>query len=240
MTITAQKIHKKLTSVSTKKRKDLCQSFFQTHKGGYAEGDIFLGVTVPDTRKVIGEFRKDFSIELGQELLGSRFHEERFCGLIVLMSMYKKTKDIQVKKKIYSVYLKNIGNKKPINNWDLVDVSVYHIVGDYMYTYMSSEERRVLIDTMMKSKDVWIRRTIVVATFFAIRNHDNTDILYIAEKMLGDTHHLIHKAVGWMLRESGKKCSELDLISFLRKHKEHMPRVMYSYAKERLGGVFVS
>jgi 3-methyladenine DNA glycosylase AlkD len=240
MSTTYQKIHKALVSLSTKKRKDLCQSFFQTHKGGYAEGDIFLGVTVPDTRKVIGEFRIDFSIELAQELLNSQYHEERLGGLIVLTCLYAKTKDIQVKKKIYSVYLKNIGQKKPINNWDLVDVSVYHIVGDYMYTYMTASERRVFIDTMMKSKDVWIRRTIVVATFFAIRNHDNTDILYIAKKMLGDTHHLIHKAIGWMLRESGKKCSELDLISFLRKHKEHMPRVMYSYAKERLGGVFMS
>jgi 3-methyladenine DNA glycosylase AlkD len=238
MTTIAQKIHKKLTPISTKKRKDLCQSFFQTHKGGYGEGDVFLGVTVPDTRKVIGEFRKDFSVELAQELLNSKYHEERLGGLIVLMYLYKKTKDIQVKKKIYSLYLKNIGNKKPINNWDLVDVSVYHIVGDYVYTYMSDEEKRVLIDTMRKNNDVWIRRTIVVATFFAIRKHDNTDILYIAEKMLGDTHHLIHKAIGWMLRESGKKCSELDLISFLRKHKEHMPRVMYSYAKERLQLMF--
>lgn len=229
-----QTIHKLLLSHATKKRKDLCQSFFQTHKGGYAEGDIFLGVTVPDTRKVIGQFRSDFSVELAQELLDSKFHEERFCGLIVLMSIYKKTKDVRVKKQVYTMYLKNIGNKKPINNWDLVDVSVYHIVGDYMYTYMSDEERRALIDKMIQSKDVWARRVVIVATFFAIRNHDNADILYIAEKMLGDSHHLIHKAVGWMLRESGKKCSELDLVSFLRKHKDSMPRVMYSYANEKL------
>lgn len=238
MTKLYQTIHKLLLSHATKKRKDLCQSFFQTHKGGYGEGDIFLGVTVPDTRKIIAGFRKYFSIEIAQELLNSRYHEERLGGLIVLTYIYTKTKDIAVKKKIYSVYLKNIGNKKPINNWDLVDVSVYHIVGDYMYTYLSEDERRLFIEKMMRSKDVWIRRTIIVATFFAIRNHDNTDILYIAENMLGDTHHLIHKAIGWMLRESGKKCSELDLVSFLRKHKEHMPKVMYSYAKERLRLMF--
>lgn len=234
MTKLYQSIHKLLASHGGKKRKDLCQSFFQTHKGGYGEGDIFLGVTVPDTRKIIGMFRADFSIELAQELLDSVYHEERLGGLIVLTYLYTKTKDAQIKKKIYTLYLKNIGNKKPINNWDLVDVSVYHIVGDYIYTYLSKEERDVLIDKMMKSKDVWIRRTIIVATFSAIRKHDNTDILYIAEKMLDDHHHLIHKAVGWMLRESGKKCSELDLISFLRKHKERMPRVMYSYANEKL------
>lgn len=224
-------ISKDLKLVSTKARKEGCQSFFQTHKGGYGEGDVFMGVTVPDTRKIFSKYKNHISLKETQELLKSKYHEERLIALFFLHHLYKTGDD---KKKIFDIYVDNVGFGKGINNWDLVDTSVYHIAGDYIYNFMNKKELKDFTDKCIGHRDMWMRRVIVVATFYKIKEHENKQIFYIAKKLLGDEHHLIQKAVGWMLRESGKRCSELDLIKFIRENKEKMSKVTYSYVMERL------
>lgn len=238
LTIT-QNITKELKLVSTKPRRDICQSFFQTHKGGYGEGDVFMGVTVPDTRKIFAKYKKDISLKDVQVLLKSKYHEERLIALYFLHHLYKISKIENDKKKIFDIYIDNVGFGKGINNWDLVDTSAYHIAGDFIYNHMNKKELKDFTDLCISHEDLWMRRMIVVATFYKIRQHDNKQIFYIAKKLLGDKHHLIHKAIGWMLRESGKRCSELDLVSFIRENKDKMSKVTYSYAMERLRGMSI-
>lgn len=231
MSSTLQLINKDLHFHSTKPRRDVCQSFFQTHKGGYGEGDVFMGVTVPDTRKIFAKYKNDITLKEVQQLLKSKYHEERLVALFFLHHLYKTSEN---KKKIFDIYIDNVGFKKGINNWDLVDTSAYHIAGDYIYNHMNKKELKDFTDRCINHKDMWMRRVIVVSSFYKIKEHDNKQIFYIAKKLFKDEHHLIHKAIGWMLRESGKRCSELDLVSFIRENKEKMSRVTYSYAMERL------
>jgi 3-methyladenine DNA glycosylase AlkD len=229
-----QKMHNELKSISTKKRSEVCKSFFQTQKGGYGDGDIFLGATVPDTRALFLKYKKQFTINDALFLLNSKYHEERFIALCVLENLYKTSKTKEDKKKIFDIYIDNVGFKKGINNWDLIDISAYKIVGDYIYNHMSKKELKDFTDLCISHEDLWVRRMITVCTFYKIRQHENKEIFYISKKLLSDKHHLINKAVGWMLRESGKRCSELDLVSFIRENKEKMSRITYSYAMERL------
>lgn len=234
MLTTIQNINKELKLLSTKHRRDVCQSFFQTHKGGYGEGDIFIGVTVPDTRKIFAKYKNEIALTGIQFLLKSKYHEERLIALYFLHHLYKNSKNLEDKKKIFDIYIDNVGFKKGINNWDLVDTSAYHIAGDYIYNHMNKNELKYFTDICIDHKDMWMRRVIVVSTFYKIKQHDNKQIFYIAKKLLDDEHHLIQKAVGWMLRESGKRCSELDLVSFIKKNKDKMSKITYSYAMERL------
>ena len=150
--------------------------------------------------------------------------------------MYKIAKTSNDKKKIFDIYIDNVGYFKGINNWDLVDISAYHIAGDFIYNHMNKKELKDFTDICIGHKDMWMRRVIVVSTFYKIKQHENKQIFYISKKLLGDEHHLIQKAVGWMLRESGKRCSELDLVSFIKENKGKMSKVTYSYAMERLRG----
>ncbi len=227
-------INKDLKQHSTKPRRDICQSFFQTHKGGYGEGDVFMGVTVPDTRKIFAKYKNETTLENVQQLLISKYHEERLIALFFLHHLYKTSKTQQDKKKIFDIYIDNVGFGKGINNWDLVDTSAYHIAGDFIYNYMNKKDLKDFTDKCIAHRDMWMRRVIVVASFYKIKQHENKQIFYISKKLLRDEHHLIQKAVGWMLRESGKRCSELDLISFIRENKEKMSKITYSYAMERL------
>lgn len=227
-------ISKDLKTLSTKPRRDICQSFFQTHKGGYGEGDVFMGVTVPDTRKIFAKYKKDISLKETQELLKSKYHEERLIALFFLHHLYKIAKTKDDKKKIFDIYIYNVGFSKGINNWDLVDTSAYHIAGDFIYNHMNKTELKDFTDKCINHEDMWMRRVIVVSTFYKIKLHENKQILYISKKLLKDDHHLIQKALGWMLRESGKRCSELDLISFIKKNKDNMSKITYSYAMEKL------
>ena len=230
----SQSITQSLKNLSTKPRRDVCQRFFQTHKGGYGEGDIFMGVTVPDTRKMFAKYKNEISLKETQQLLKSKYHEERLIALFFLDYLYKKTKIKTEKKKIFDIYIDNVGFGKGINNRDLVDTSAYNIVGDYVYNFLKKRELKDFTDKCINHKDMWIRRVVVVATFYQIKNHSNKEIFYISKKLFKDTHHLIQKAIGWMLRESGKRCSELDLISFITENKEQMSKITYSYAMERV------
>ena len=196
--------------------------FFKTGKGQYGEGDVFLGITVPEQRKVAKRY-DNLPLDDLQELLNSEIHEHRFTALVILIAKYRKAEESR-KNEIFEFYLKNIEN---INNWDLVDLSAPRIVGDYLI----NKERPILYN-LAKSNNLWERRISILSTFTFITNNDFKDALNISELLLHDEHDLIHKAVGWALREIGKRDQEAE-ERFLTKHYLHMPRTMLRYAIEK-------
>lgn len=206
-----------------KKQAKLLQGFFKTGKGEYGEGDIFLGLKVPVQRK-LGKKYKDLSMGGIEELLQSKIHEHRLTSLFILIDRYKR-KDDKERKRIFNFYLKNTKN---INNWDLVDLSAPNIVGDYLL-----DKKRNVLYKLAKSKSLWEKRIAILATFNFIRNNEYKDTLNISEILLNDKHDLIHKGVGWMLRELGKRVSQDKEEQFLKKYYKKMPRTMLRYAIER-------
>jgi len=205
-----------------KKKAEVLRGFFKTGIGEYAEGDVFLGVTVPVLRKLAREF-KDIELKSAVELLRSSIHEERLLALLILILKYRVSSE-KDKKKIYRIYL---GNTRYINNWDLVDVTAKHIVGDYL----RDKDRSVLYE-LARSPLLWDRRIAILSTFHFIENCQFEDTIKIAELLLSDRHDLIHKAVGWMLREVGKRNLERE-ENFLKVHHKSMPRTMLRYAIEK-------
>jgi 3-methyladenine DNA glycosylase AlkD len=196
--------------------------FFKTGKGEYGEGDIFLGIPVPLQRKVARKY-PGLSLEDAQGLLSSKIHEHRLVALLILIFKYRRS-DGKGKSEIFDFYLKNTSG---INNWDLVDLSAQHIIGDYLL--MSD---RSLLQKLAQSKNFWERRIAIMSTFAFIRNQQFEDTLRIAAMLMHDKHDLIHKAVGWMLREVGKRDGE-QLERFLKKYSGVMPRTMLRYSIER-------
>ena len=200
------------------------QCFFKTGKGQYGEGDKFLGVSVPDTRTVATRFQNLNFVEI-KKLFASPIHEERLLAIIILSLKFKKSQHDIEKKKIYEFCIKH---RKFINNWDLVDTAAPAIIG----TYLLDKSPRPLY-SYSRSQHMWERRISIVSTLTFIRNHNFTPTLELAAVLLNDPHDLIHKAVGWMLRELGKK-DQTMLVNFLLSHYEQMPRTMLRYAIERL------
>jgi 3-methyladenine DNA glycosylase AlkD len=201
------------------------QRFFKTGKGQYGEGDLFLGIKVPATRKIVKKYWKYISLRDIQELLNSKFHEERLIGLLVLVEAYKKSKRDKLKQReIYEFYLKNTSR---INNWDLVDLSAPNIVGDFC-----SIEGTEILKLLAKSENIWERRIAILSTAPFIRKRIFGETLAISDMLIKDKHDLIHKAVGWMLREVGKRNQEV-LEIFLKDRYKTMPRTMLRYAIER-------
>jgi len=196
--------------------------FFKTGKGQYGEGDNFLGIPVPEQRKVAKKY-VSLSLSELQELLNSKIHEHRFTALVILTSKYRKA-DESGKEEIFDFYFKNTEN---INNWDLVDLSAPRIVGDYLLN-----KERSILPKLAKSNSLWERRISILSTFTFIDNNDFEDALNISELLLHDEHDLIHKAVGWALREIGKRDQTVE-ERFLAKHYYHMPRTMLRYAIEK-------
>jgi 3-methyladenine DNA glycosylase AlkD len=219
---TALHIQGRLRSFASKEKAALLMGFFKTGPGQYGEGDKFLGVMVPQTRRVVQEFR-DAPLAEVVKLLRSPWHEERLCALLLLVDQFERGDD-PLRKKIYTLYLKNT---RYINNWDLVDLSAPKIVGPYL-----DGGPRTQLCRFVKSKDIWERRIAVLATSHFIRQGDFTDTLALSELLLDDDHDLMHKAVGWMLREVGKKDVSV-LEGFLKKHCRRMPRTALRYAIER-------
>ena len=215
-------INSEIEKLANKKQAELLQRFFKTGKGEYGEGDIFLGIKVPVQRQVAKQF-KDLDMENIKILLNSKIHEKRLIALLILILQYGKA-DEKSKKDIFDFYLKNTKN---INNWDLVDLSAPNIVGNFLL----NKDREILYE-LAKSENLWEKRISIVSTFAFIRNNQLDDCLKVAEILLNDKHDLIHKAVGWMLREVGKK-DEKVLKIFLRKHYKNMPRTMLRYSIER-------
>jgi 3-methyladenine DNA glycosylase AlkD len=199
----------------------LLSGYFKTGKGEYADGDVFLGIIVPKQREVAKKF-SHLSLEDLQELLSSKIHEHRLTALFILTHKYKKANKNE-KQKIVRLYLKNTKN---INNWDLVDLSAPRILGDFLL----NKDRTILYK--LAKGHLWEKRIAVLATFAFISKNDFSDSLKLAEILLHDKHDLIHKAVGWMLREIGKRNQDAE-EAFLRKHYKRMPRTMLRYAIEK-------
>jgi len=215
-------IKKDLSQLSDPERAKNLSWFFKTGKGQYGEGDIFLGIPVPEQRKVAKRYI-DLPLTDLQELLSSKIHEHRLTALLILVSKYQKADDAG-KAEIFSFCLRNTEN---INNWDLVDLSAPRILGDYLI-----KKDRSILFKFAKSNDLWKRRIAVLSTFNFINKNDFEDALSIARLLLHDENDLIHKAVGWMLREIGKKDQETE-ERFLGKYCSQMPRTMLRYAIEK-------
>jgi 3-methyladenine DNA glycosylase AlkD len=198
------------------------QRFFKTGKGEYGEGDIFYGIKVPEQRTIAKQF-KDLTFDDLKELIKSKVHEERLIAAFILVDQYKRG-DEKKKKIIFDFYLKN---RKGINNWDLVDLSAPKIVGAYLI-----DKEKELLYKFANSNDLWEKRISIISTQAFIREHFFEDTLNISKILLGDKHDLIHKAVGWMLREIGNRDLETE-EEFLKKHYKTMPRTMLRYAIEK-------
>ena len=213
---------KKLKKAGSKERAKVSARFFKTGKGQYGQGDIFLGIGVPEQRKIAREFKYLPAADI-KKLLKSKVHEHRFVALEILVIRYEKGNEKE-KKEIVAFYLKNIDG---VNNWDLVDTSAPYILGHYLL----GKNKKVLYD-FAKSKSIWRKRVAIISTQYFIRQNHFEDTLKIAKLLLQDKHDLIHKAVGWMLREVGNKSLQTEL-EFLDKHYTIMPRTMLRYAIEK-------
>ena len=196
--------------------------FFKTGKGQYGERDIFLGIPVPKQRKIAKRYSELPLTEL-QALLRSGIHEHRLTALLILVAQYEKADKLR-KDELFQFYLNNI---EMINNWDLVDISAPKIIGKHLL-----DKEKELLFKLTESTNVWERRIAILSTFTFIRNNKFHDALKIAELLVYDTQDLIHKAVGWMLREIGKRDQETE-EQFLRKYAPTMPRTMLRYAIEK-------
>lgn len=234
-------LRRELKKLANPKKVGVLQEFFKTGIGEYGEGDIFLGITVPVSRKIAIKF-KSLPFAGITKLLKSKIHEERLIALLILVNN-SNTGDEKIQQGIYEFYLKNT---KYINNWDLVDLSADKIVGGYLFNHSKggalvahensrenfvSSPRHTLIK-LAKSKNVWERRIAIVATYYFIKNNKFGETLKIAEILLSDKHDLIQKAVGWMLREVGKRDLKTE-IRFLDKYYRKMPRTMLRYCIEK-------
>lgn len=217
-------LKKELRKKANPEKSKTLARFFKTGPGEYGEGDVFLGVPVPEIRKTIGKFADLGPKETGK-MLESEIHEERLAGLLMLVRQYENGDD-GTKKKIYEFCLKNA---KRMNGWDLVDLTAPKIVGDFL---TRNPERKKAIYDMALSENLWERRISMVSTLAFMRKKRTEDVFSIAEILIRDEHDLIQKAVGWMLREAGK--IELKpLEDFLKKHREKMPSTTLRYAIEK-------
>jgi len=220
--MTALQIQKELEALSTPEKREYLPYFFKTGKGQYGEGDKFLGVVVPDTRTVAKK-NKDIDFTVVADLLDCEYHECRLCGLLILVERFKKAKEDD-RKEIFDFYLSKTTR---INNWDLVDLSAKDIIGEYLV-----DKDRSILYKLAESPLLWDQRIAVLATFAFIRRGDLKDIFALSEKLMGHKHDLMHKAIGWMLREAGKKNKSV-LFDFLDKHYKVMPRTMLRYSLEK-------
>lgn len=222
------KILKEIISSKNKKKGNILSRFFKTGKGEYGEGDLFLGLTVPISRKIAVKYYTLPLVDISK-LIKNKYHEVRLVSLLILVHKYKLAKlqkDEKTQKLIYNFYLKNT---KYINNWDLVDLSSSYIIGDYLIN-----KDRTILKKLAVSKNIWERRIAIISTFNFIYNKESKWTFMIVKMLMSDSHDLIHKACGWMLREVGKRVREDDLIDFLDENSHIMPRTMLRYAIERL------
>lgn len=218
----AEQIQRELEQYIDPIKREYLPRFFKTGKGQYGEGDCFLGVVVPNTRAVARRHRNE-PFEVSAQLLQSPWHECRLCGLLMLVERYKKS-DEKRKTEIVEFYLTQT---RHVNNWDLVDLSAPYILGEYL-----KDKPRDVLYRLADSSLLWEQRIAIVATLPLIKSDDFTDILTLSERLLHHRHDLMHKAVGWMLREVGKR-NKAVLVSFLNRHATTMPRTTLRYAIEK-------
>lgn len=223
---TIQEIKSALQFLSIKEKAEFYPRFFKAGPGEYAEGDEFIGVTVPDQRKIAKEFWNKISLEKLGELLSSKIHEHRHTALLMLVAKFEKTKDPQERKEIVDFYLKH---KSHINNWDLVDNSVYKILGRYCFENQDDS----ILKNLSDEDHLWSKRMAVVGTMYHVKKGSFDLVKELALKNLHYSHDLMHKANGWLLREMGNK-NEQELLGFLKLHYQKMPRTSLRYAIEKL------
>lgn len=202
------------------------QKFFKTGKGQYGEGDVFIGVRVPDTRKVCKAF-KNLTLSELQKLFDSPVHEHRLGAAFILVYQYPAS-DAAGKQQIFDVYLKNVRSGR-INNWDIVDLSAEYVIGSHL-----KQGSKDLLFELAESENIWCRRVALLSSFTYIKEGDSAITLKLAERLLDDRQDLIQKALGWMLREVGKRVDCQELLGFLDKHAVYMPATALSYAIEHL------
>jgi len=226
MDLSAIHLERDLRAVASRGNDDiaLLARFFKTGPGQYAEGDIFIGVTVPINRKICKKYHEMDIIEI-EKALDNPVHEVRLAAVMIMANQSKKA-DPALKKSLYNLYLRRTDR---INNWDIVDASCRDVVGEYLM-----DKPRDPLYKLAKSGSLWERRIAMVSTWAFIRAGQDADVYKIATLLLGDSHDLIHKAVGWMLREAGKKVSRPHLLAFLDAHAHRMPRTTLRYAIEHL------
>lgn len=217
-----QEIVNHLHSLANPEIAEHSQRFFKTAEGEYGFGDKFLGIRVPVIRQAVKKF-KTTPLSVAEKLLKSEYHEVRLYALLLLVFCFSKS-SINEQDEIYHLYL---NNTQYVNNWDLVDSSAHHIVG----AYLGNKDRSVLYD-LSKSNSLWERRIAIMSTFYFIKKNQFGDTLQISEQLLSDQEDLIHKAVGWMLREVGKRDLAIE-FAFLKAHYQKMPRTMLRYAIEK-------
>ncbi len=214
------KIKRELNILKDEKQAKILAKYFKTGKGEYGEGDSFLGIKMEGQRSIAKKYYKETSLGDISILLKSNIHEYRVVALLILIEKYKK----EDKEKIFKFYLKN---RKGINNWDLVDMSAPKIVGDFLL-----EKEKDILYKFAKSKNLWDRRIAIVSTLFFISKNKTRDALKISEILIKDSHDLINKAVGWVLREVEKKEKE-KLVNFLNKNYKNLNRTTLRYAIEK-------
>jgi 3-methyladenine DNA glycosylase AlkD len=213
-----------LHNKSSPERAVFVSRFFKTGKGQYGEGDIFIGVSNPDARQIAKKYAQISLLET-EQLLQSPIHEHRFVALVLLTHRFAKSRG-EAQENVVSCYLRNI---EKINNWDLVDISCHKIIGPYLF-----DKERSLLYELAARPHLWSQRIALISTFHFIGKRQFTDTLQLSEMLLSHPHDLIHKAIGWMLREIGKR-DELVLEEFLQDHIRQMPRTALRYAIEKFG-----
>ena len=215
-----------LQDFSIPEKKDFYPRFFKSGKGEYAEGDQFIGVTVPDQRKIAQEYFRKISLKELGELLSSKTHEHRHCALLIMFLKFEKSKNAEEKLEVVKFYL---NNKRHINNWDLVDSSCYKILGKYCF----ENQDDTILKNLSDEENIWSKRMAIVGTMHHVKKGDFALMKEIALKNMHHENDLIHKANGWLLREMGNK-NKSELIDFLKLHYKKMPRTSLRYAIEKL------
>ena len=243
--MSAKELIKHMVSLRNEEQRRVLMGFFKTGPGEYGYGDEFLGLKVPQTREVVKNIWKDFPLSEVPELLMSKWHEVRLCGLLILVAKFEKlaTKrllhDAEAIKKRDEILAMYLQYAERANNWDLVDLSAPKILGAWLKTpscppVKGEDEKRRVLDELAQSDNLWKQRMSIVCTWKTSQMGDPSWCLRYAEIHLHHPHDLMHKAVGWMLREMGKRCSMDLLRDFLRQHAHEMPRTMLRYAIEKM------
>jgi 3-methyladenine DNA glycosylase AlkD len=220
-----QNIIKDLHSCADVKRAEHNLRFFKTGKGEYGEGDMFLGLNLPQMRELVKRYKKVVDIKDIKNLLNDEYHEVRLCGLMLMVELFRAAKTEERRKEVYDFYMSHLSG---INNWDLVDLTAYNIPGAFLY----GKNHKPLFD-LAKTKALWKERIAIISTMYFVKRGDFETTIKLAESFLAHKHDLMHKAVGWMLREVGKKDIK-TLYDFLDKHAGAMPRTMLRYSLEKL------
>ncbi|ASW75241.1 DNA alkylation repair protein [Chryseobacterium piperi] len=226
MNNTIKEIQEALAVLSIPEKAEFFPKYFKTGKGEYGEGDVFLGVKVPDQRSVAKEYYAKISLKELSELLSSKFHEHRLTALFILVAKFEKTKDPQAKEEIVAFYLNHL---EYVNNWDLVDSSCYKILGRYAFENQNED----LLRKLSVSEEMWHKRIAVVGTMHYVKKGSFRLTKELVTNNLKHPHDLMHKANGWLLREMGQK-NEEELIRYLNEYYKEMPRTSLRYAIEKL------